>query len=395
MNARRCVLEAAAGAVVLLWLLAAAGAVRVAVCFSQGEMFPVDGWSWGGEVDPTVLWPVPAAVGAILGVSIAVVGLLRPSPGLFRSALTAVTLGSLISLNNSTLFGDHAAYFATLGIAANAQSLAFSAAALGCIFVLHGIGIARTQETRTNIFWLATLSSVSFAVAGYATYLLVSHPHDPVQTLTRYTAFIFALTAPMAAVLLVAERLSSRVEFVLHRVPSALAMCAILYWGREACLPTPPTTPFHIVLEQPRVSSPWSDAILPLPSKNFEGTISINENTLSIDGAALCDIKSCTTELREKFEDHTARWEVVGRRPRPDFAVFASASTPLLALTRVVREARAAGMTIEVGVVRAQEQQRPVFGTMVSVEAGIVPGAADLIANSNSDRSWADWLAAL
>ena len=172
MSTRHAFLDATAAAVVLLWLVAVAGVIRVAEAFGHGLMFPVDGWFYGfGEFNPTWLWPVPAGVGAMLGVSMALIGLVRPSPGLYRQALTVVTIGSLVSLNDRALFGDHAVSFAVLGIAANAQSLGFSAAALGCIFVLYGIGIVRTQPNRMIMFGLSTASLISFSIAVYAQHI--------------------------------------------------------------------------------------------------------------------------------------------------------------------------------------------------------------------------------
>ena len=123
--------------------------------------------------------------------------------------------------------------------------------------------------------------------------------------------------------------------------------------------------------------------------------MSIKDGIVSIEGLPVCELKDCTNELRYVFEEHTARLEAVGaRRERTDFVVFASASTPLPALARVIRDTRAAGLKIELGVVRTHEQWRPAFGPMAFLEAGVVPGAADLIATNDHERSWGGWLSA-
>jgi len=63
-------------------------------------------------------------------------------------------------------------------------------------------------------------------------------------------------------------------------------------------------------------------------------------------------------------------------------------------MARILHEARAAGVTVEVGVARTLQHRRPVFGTMAFFEAGIVPGAASILSVVDDQRSWGDWLRA-
>lgn len=262
--------------------------------------------------------------------------------------------------------------------------------------------IVRTKNSKTALGWLVILSLLSFFIASYAAHLhgvYFTSLLDPIDLYFRifdrsYLGWL-AVTLPIVVVLLTAERRLPWLTFALHRIPLVLAIGASFYWGREAILPIPPRTPFRARIDVGRISSPWSDDISPLPHEIFQGPISIEEGVISINGHILCKLDHCTTEFREKFEEYKERYEAVGgfqRDPGPDFVVFASAATPVPALARVIREARALGLRIDVGVVRAHEQQRPVFGTMEYVEAGIVPGAADFIANRSEEVSWGEWL---
>ena len=193
---------------------------------------------------------------------------------------------------------------------------------------------------------------------------------------------------------------------MLHGAPFLCVVVVALYWGRESLLPVPSRTLLRVLVwsSTDMASSPWWETSSPLPGTPMTRGISppplplntevfINEGLVSVNGVPICD-GQCGMELREKFEDYRQRWEILGRSPAPPrpWVLFASAQTPLPAMARVVQDARSAGVTVEFGVVRIRQHRRPVFGTMEFTEAGIVPGAASKIANSNDLRSWGDWL---
>ena len=166
-----------------------------------------------------------------------------------------------------------------------------------------------------------------------------------------------------------------------------------MYLGREAIVPTPPVTRFTAVGYDrfANVSSPWSDAADPLPPR-FERVIITEFEARDRPSYVDWDAYSTTEDLRRRFSDTRERWMVVpGSVPR--IVVFASEATPLRVIAQAVLDARSEGLAVELGVVKTTRQIRPILGTMVLFDAGVLPGAADrVVAASVEHKTWGDWL---
>lgn len=412
MDAQQSTTERAAGAAVLLWLITATAAVRVAAGFLSNMVAPAGGFSDVlGEGDPTLLWPIPAVAGAIIGVVVALAGLVRRESSAFRVALAAVIVGSLAAFNNREILGDRTVSFAAAGVAANAQSLLISAAAVFFVCACWAADAFRQQEKRKGIVALFCVVAAATAfVVLQALELNAEYCRSQSFSVPEEFALVAVVALPMGGALFEIGRRTPWLAGVSLQATSMLAFAAALYWGREVIEPVTPRTALRVSMEVGHGGgSPWSTNAVPVPSASLTrsispapigfsgGRIDLADGLVYVHGVAVCEQRDCAELLTEALKAEAMF--------KPMAVVFAAASTPVAAVARVIHCGRDAGVNIEVGVIRQLEQVRPVFGQMTMVEAGIVPGAAaravTLVGAASTTqiadgdgRTWADWLAA-
>jgi hypothetical protein len=386
----------------LIWLITMAAVVKVGEAIASGHMHPDrDPWSTMMAARPDLLWSMPAAMGALLGTSLAAFGYSRrlTAPTAFQPALIVIAASSLMGFALSGPFGQNGALYATYWVTGLTRSQAYSGGALGFLAALMCIDAHRRKDPRRAL-WFGVVAVISMGLLVYAIRLYEAFEpwlDLPVfKQLALEPLFVPLLVIGLTVIAITVVLMERYLRLLSAAIHGSL-LCAIfgttLYLGREAIEPTPPVTRFTAVGYDrfANVSSPWSDTADPLPPR-FERAILTEFEARDRPSYFEEDAYSTTEDLRRRFSDTRERSMVVPKSV-PRIVVFASEETPLRVIAHAVLDARSEGLAVELGVVRTTRQIRPILGPMVSFDAGVLPGAADrVVAASVDHETWGDWL---
>ena len=154
----------------LIWLITVAALVQVGVAIASGQMHPDrDPWVHMMAAPPDLLWSIPAAMGALVGTSLAAFGYSRrlTAPTAFRPALIVIAASSLMGFALSGPYGQSDATFAAYWVKGLTRSQAYSGGALGLLAALMCIDAHRRNDPRRAL-WLGVVAVISIGLLVHA-----------------------------------------------------------------------------------------------------------------------------------------------------------------------------------------------------------------------------------